>query len=165
MDQRPVWQTKAEIAELITRYALLSDGRDWHAAAALFVEDARMSRPTAPDALIVGRDAILRSFLERPPRPTRHVVANVLVTVDGARTARATSQLLLYLGTTPSEGGLPALAAPGPLVGSYADVVVRTDQGWRFQERLGRLDFQPPRTGASGGGTLAAGPPEGHQDR
>ena len=143
IDELRIWQAKAEITELITRYAALNDAGDWHAAAALYVEDARMSRPTAPDVLIVGRDAILRSFLERPPRSTRHVVANVLVTVEDERIARAASQLLLFLGTRTADSGLPRLAAAAPLVGTYADVVVRTDQGWRFRERLGRLDFQP----------------------
>ena len=144
MDGLRVWQAKAEITELITRYAALNDDGDWHAVAALYVDDARMSRPTAPDVLIVGRAAILRSFLERPRRTTRHVIANVLVTVEDERNALATSQLLLYLGAAATDGGLPCLAAAAPLVGTYADVVVRTDQGWRFRERLGRLDFRSP---------------------
>jgi hypothetical protein len=28
-----------------------------------------------------------------------------------------------------------------PLVGTYADIVVKTPEGWRFTERRGSLDF------------------------
>jgi uncharacterized protein (TIGR02246 family) len=72
------WQAKAAIAELITRYAALNDTGDWDAVAALYTEDGRMNRPTAPDQFISGRSAILAAFRARPPQASRHIVANVL---------------------------------------------------------------------------------------
>ena len=115
---------------LIVDYAASNDAGDWAAVAAFYVADGRMSRPTAPDAFIDGRAAILAAFTARPPRRTRHICANIRVTLTGPDTATATSQILLF---TASD-------AP-PLVGSYADRMVRTADGWRFAERCGSLDF------------------------
>ena len=137
------WLAKSAIAELITRYVNLLDVRDWEAVAALYTEDGRLSRPTAPDQFIAGRAAILASLKTRPPGATRHVCANVLVTVQGEALATATSQLLLYTGNAVDTGGLPVLSTPAPLVGSFRDRMVRTEQGWRFAERRGSLDFRP----------------------
>ncbi|MGH8135285.1 MAG: nuclear transport factor 2 family protein [Steroidobacteraceae bacterium] len=141
MDELRAWLAKSAIAELITRYASLLDAGDWDAVAALYTEDGRMSRPTAPDDFIAGRSAILASFKARPPRTTRHIIANVLVALDGEALATATSQILLYTGGG-NPGGLPLLFTAAPLIGSYRDRLVCTELGWRFAERRGSLDFR-----------------------
>ncbi len=122
---------EADCARLIALYANLNDEARWEEAAALYAPDGLMTRPTAPDAPIVGQDAILAAFRARPPRITRHVCSNVVIDVESADTARGTSAMLLFTG------------APGPLVGSFHDRFVRTPQGWRFSERRGTLLFQP----------------------
>lgn len=128
------WVDKAAIAELITRYAALNDARDWHALAALYTEDGRMNRPTAPDDFVIGRDAILASFEARPHRLARHIVANVLISLDDSDHAHATSNILLFTAEVDE--------APGPpLVGTYQDTLKKTTKGWRFTERRGSLDF------------------------
>lgn len=115
---------------LIIEYAALVDAAHWDAVAALYSANGRMSRPTAPDDFIEGRDAILASFLARPPRKTRHICANIRVTLESATRATAQSQILLFTG-----------ADQHPLVGSYADILVNDRDGWRFLERRGSLDF------------------------
>ena len=124
------WIDKAAITELITRYVALNDAGDWQGLAALYTQDGRMNRPTAPDEFVDGRDAILASFEARPQRVARHIVANVLVFLDDADHARATSNILLFT----------AADAP-PLVGTYRDRLEKTSEGWRFVERCGSLDF------------------------
>ncbi len=119
------------IERMIADYAALNDAADWDAVAAMYVPEGRMSRPTAPDAFIEGADAILAAFRARPARRSRHIVANIRVSVDGD-TATAASQILLF-----TAAGQP------PLVGTYADRLVRTAKGWRFVERRGSLDFPP----------------------
>ncbi len=114
---------------LILDYAALNDAGDWEGVAALYAEDGRMSRPTAPDAFIEGREAILAAFRARPARASRHICANIRVDVAG-ESASATSQILLFTGRDQA-----------PMVGSYADRFVRTPEGWRFAERRGSLDF------------------------
>jgi ketosteroid isomerase-like protein len=144
VDEARAWQAKAAIAELITRYATLNDTAEWAAVAALYTEDARMSRPTAPEEFISGRAAILAAFRARPRRASRHVVANILVTLEGETSARAASQILLYTGSAAEDGGLPHLSG-APLIGTWQDTLVSTAAGWRFSERRGSLDFRPPR--------------------
>lgn len=115
---------------LILDYAALVDDADWAAVAALYTATGRMSRPMAPDRFIEGREAILAAFLARPPRITRHICANIRVTVTSASEATASSQILLF-----TAADMP------PLVGSYADRMVEEGEGWRFAERRGSLDF------------------------
>ncbi len=118
--------------KLIIDYAALNDADDWDAVAAFYTDDGRMSRPTAPDDFIEGREAILAAFKGRPARTTRHICANIRVTVESEDVAIAMSQILLFTG-----------ADQAPLVGSYADRLVLTEKGWRFAERRGSLDFPP----------------------
>jgi len=117
------------IERLILDYAAHNDAGEWDALAALYLPDGRMSRPTAPDVFITGRDAILAAFRDRPRRVARHIVANIRVTLAG-ESATASSQILLF-------------TAPGtpPLVGTYRDRLALTADGWRFAERAGSLDF------------------------
>jgi hypothetical protein len=117
---------------LILDYAALNDASNWDAVAALYTPTGRMSRPKAPDDFIEGRDAILAAFKGRPPRATRHICANIRVTVNDESRATATSQILLF-----------TAADALPLVGSYADRFERIAEGWCFAERRGSLDFKP----------------------
>jgi ketosteroid isomerase-like protein len=117
------------IEAMIVDYAALNDAADWDAVAAMYLPEGRMSRPTAPDTYIEGRDAILVAFKARPARASRHIVANVRVKVEGT-SATATSQILLF-----------TAADKPPLVGNYADRLELTSEGWRFAERRGSLDF------------------------
>lgn len=121
---------EADCARLVALYANLNDAARWDEVAALYAEDGVMVRPTAPDAPVAGRAAILAAFRARPPRVTRHVCSNVVIDVDSADSARGESAMLLFTG------------GPAPLVGSFHDRFVRTAQGWRFAERRGSLLFQ-----------------------
>ena len=118
---------EADCARLIALYANLNDAARWAEAAALYAEDGVMARPTAPDAPLVGRAAILAAFESRPPRKTRHVCSNVVITVEGPDSAAGESAMIL----------LQPDAAP--LAGSFHDRFVRTAEGWRFAERRGSL--------------------------
>ncbi len=132
---------EADVTRLIHAYVWASDAQDWAACAALYTEDAVFRRPSGGEP-IVGREAILASFTARPPRAQRHVMANVLVDVVSEREAQARSVIVLYMGDAVAEG-LPVQDAKSPLVGTFVDRCVLTDEGWRFAERTGGLDFKP----------------------
>src|SRR3569623_528016 len=119
-------------------------------------EDARFARPSKPGEFIKGREAILASFLARPPRTQRHVIANVVLDVEGPAAARAFSVIVLYQGGAAQPGELPAKSADSPLVGTFTDMLVLTEDGWRFAERIGALDFSPGR----GPAPAPSSPPE-----
>jgi hypothetical protein len=118
-----------DCARLIARYANLNDAARWGELAALYAEDGRMARPSAPDQWIVGRAAILAAFQARPSRVTRHFCSNIVIEVIGLHEAEGESAMLLF-----TDAG-------SPKVGSFHDRFVRTDDGWRFSERRGSLIF------------------------
>lgn len=120
---------EADCARLIALYANLNDEARWEEVVALYAEDGVMVRPTAPNAPVAGREAILEAFKARPPRTTRHICSNVVIDVESDTTARGTSAMLLFTGEA------------APLVGSFHDRFVLTDDGWRFAERRGSLIF------------------------
>lgn len=119
-----------DCTRLVYLYANLNDAARWTEVAALYTEDGKMTRPTAPDAPIVGRLAILAAFESRPPRTTRHVCANVVIELLDETTARGSSAMILF--TAPDKP---------PLVGGFEDRFVLTIDGWRFAERRGTLIF------------------------
>ena len=119
-----------ECTRLINLYATLNDEARWEEVAALYAEDGLMTRPTAPDAPIVGRAALLAAFLGRPARTSQHVVGNIVVEVESGDAASAKSVILLF---TSREGP--------PLIGTYRDRFARTAEGWRFPERRGALTW------------------------
>lgn len=123
-------------ARLIHQFAAANDGARWDEVASLFTEDGVFARPTTPDQPLSGRDEILTAFRARPTRLTRHVVSNLLVTVESPVQARAQSLIQLYL---EDEDG----RAKPPLIGEFHDRLVLTPEGWRFSERRGRLVFHP----------------------
>ncbi len=132
-----------DVTRLINTYVNLNDAQAWEAVADLYTQDARFARPSQPGVFVEGRDAILASFLARPARAQRHVIANVVVDVEDADTARAFSVIVLYMGDRAEDGGLPFKDAKSPLIGTFTDLCVRTPDGWRFKERVGGLDFRP----------------------
>lgn len=119
-----------ECARLVSLYALLNDEARWDEAAALYAPDGVMTRPSAPDSPIVGREAILAAFKGRAPRTTRHICSNIVIDVDSASLARGRSAMLLFTG-----------ADGPPLIGGFDDRFVLTGEGWRFAERRGYLTF------------------------
>lgn len=118
---------EADCARLIALYANRNDAADWPGVAALYAADGVMTRPTAPDAPVVGQAAILAAFQARPPRKTRHVCSNVVIDVVSPTEARGESAMVLFQ----PEGA--------PLAGSFHDRFVLTSEGWRFAERRGSL--------------------------
>ena len=133
---------ESDCTRLINHYVNLSDANDWEGCAALYTDDALFRRPSGGDP-VQGRAAILASFLARPARAQRHVVANIVVEVEGPNAARAFSVIVLYTGQTGGEGALPVRDDSSPLIGWYRDRLVLTGAGWRFAERTGGLDFRP----------------------
>lgn len=141
MDRGDLIAIEWECARLINLYARLTDEARWADVVALYTEDGLMTRPTAPDTPIVGHEALLAAFTARPPRISRHICANIVVTVENAREASAESAILLFTGS-PAEDGGPPVPDGAPLVGTYADSFRLTDRGWRFAERRGALTFR-----------------------
>jgi hypothetical protein len=125
---------------LINLAVQLSDAHDFEGVAALFISDGAYARPSAPDQLLVGREAILAAYRARPPRITRHVNANVVITPESSSRARGASCLLLYTAADGQEG-VPT-ADSKVLIGGFNDLFEKQDGTWLFRERRGYLSMR-----------------------
>lgn len=120
---------------LVLEFAKYNDDLDHQALADLFVEECVFARPLDPEHPYHGRDKVHAIFRDRPPRLTRHVMTNILVTVVSADEAHGNSHVTMI--------SSPGTAAPqegeGIFFGAFDDVFVRTDKGWKFRSRHGSL--------------------------
>ena len=120
---------RAEIIDLLARYAIACDRREFDAVGECFTEDGQATY--SGKRLDPGRAAIVAHMQPLASLPlTQHVVGSVSVSLDGDR-ATATSYTTVHLVRPTADGhevvhrGL-----------SYDDQLVRTPEGWRFQERF-----------------------------
>ena len=122
-------------------YVACVDAQDYERLRELFVPDALFARPTDPDTLVRGVEAIIAGFASRPrSRLTQHLMAQIRITLIGPDEARGHASLTLYTadaGEAPQSG--KGRKGTGPLIGIYEDRYVRTAAGWRFAERRGRV--------------------------
>ena len=116
------------ITRLLHRYVALNDGADYEGLVALFTPDGKLVRPTAPNAPIQGRDAILAAMRARPARKARHLVCNVEIDVLDASRARARSTMVLITATE---------AGNNISVGGFDDELEKQGGEWLFSSRTG----------------------------
>ncbi|MER7964923.1 nuclear transport factor 2 family protein [Streptomyces ardesiacus] len=147
------------IVDLVRRLDLGDPGT----AADLFTADGVWQWPHG-DRRVEGREALRTYFGSRPAdRLSRRVMSNVLVTVDSATTATATS----YLATYRVDGYADGLVPPRPPanVGHYEDAFRKVDGEWLFAARTlflafggatERLSASVPSTSSSSGGTATS---------
>lgn len=124
---------------LILEFAARIDNGQAHTLGELLTPDASFARPTMPDTVIQGRDAILAAFSARPKHlVSQHLNLNIRIRLTGADTAEGHSVVMLFLANSGDElvpgKGRPAGA---PLLGTWTDSFVRTAEGWRFKDRRG----------------------------
>ncbi len=123
-------ETPAEVAvrAAVQRYAHAIDAMDWDALAEVFTADAR-ARYHLHDQ-VVGNRAISDFLRERVGRTTwhQHFVQTTEVVLDGDR-AKATSAFIAHSLNLDRPGKIRMT------LGSYVDVLVRGENGWRIAER------------------------------
>ncbi|MCY1366303.1 SnoaL-like domain protein [compost metagenome] len=123
---------------LVKQFAQLNDYQDHDGIAELFVEDARFSRPLAPDDYFQGREAIRALFRDRPKRLARHIMTTIVIEQTSPTTARGRSYLT-YVSNGNAEAPQPAPLEGVPMYGQFDDEFVLTDAGWRFALRRGSV--------------------------
>lgn len=125
-------EDEREIRELLIRYAVCLDRRDFAGYAALFTEDGRWYGRAGD---VSGRAEIAQMLLDSfGPTPEGfvntnnfHLMTNFLIEVDGD-TARADSRIS-YFARGDNNRPVPMLA------GRYEDKFVRVDGRWLFASR------------------------------
>lgn len=127
---------------LVIEFAQIVDAQQYGRLREVFTADATFARPTDPDKIIRGIDAIIAAYAGRPPnRLTQHLCTNIRIDVDDADRAHGDCRALLFLADAndPELPGKGRKATPGQLLGEFKDRFERTTAGWRISERRGRL--------------------------
>ena len=120
---------KAQIADVLIRYASGIDFKDWALLRTCWTDDADC------DYGEVGRysgvDAIsgLMEQMHAAMGPTYHRLSNFTITVDGDR-ATARSYVFAHLQAVPDDS-----ASWIEALGHYEDELIRTPDGWRIAKR------------------------------
>lgn len=122
---------------LVLLFAKHNDDLDHAALADLFVDDCLFARPLDPQYPYHGRDAVHAIFRDRPARLTRHVMTNILVTVDSPDLAHGNSYVTMISSPNPDRSA--PREGEGIFFGAFDDVFVRTEAGWKFKERRGTV--------------------------
>ncbi len=110
------------IQQLQARYGHLVDARDWDGFRALFTAGAVYDLSDFGLGRLEGIEAIMAFFTEMP-HPAAHHATNSEIWLDGD-TVRSRSKH--FTGST--DGSTAG--------GDYYDVLVETDHGWVFRERV-----------------------------
>lgn len=125
---------RSAIRDLVTRYAVAVDRKDWAAVRACFTADA-----TCDYAWFQGDLPTVLGLIERGLarfESTTHLVGNHLAEVDGD-TATAETYTLCHHRFRSPEGAIDRVAAL-----RYLDGLVRTAEGWRIRRRDVVVDWE-----------------------
>jgi 3-phenylpropionate/cinnamic acid dioxygenase small subunit len=120
---------KAQIAEVLLRYATGIDSKDWGLFRTCWADDidvdyGDLGRFEKADAL-----TDLMTRIHDGMGPTYHRISNLVIKVDGDRaTARSYVHALLMAVAGDSSSWVDA-------VGHYDDELARTPNGWRIDKR------------------------------
>src|SRR5688572_23891212 len=133
--------------QLLYRYAIAVDAREWDKVAACFVPDLIWRRPGMEP--MRSHQDVLDFFHNMEARraqahPNRHLMTTISVEVESADRARSVAYALVY--RDPAFGGdLPSPMPDGPeLVVEYKDVFARTADGWRIGDHEAIHVFRAP---------------------
>ncbi len=131
-------EARAEISELVTRYAIACDEHDLDALAPLFTPDAEFDTPNGL-MRATGRDAIIAMFdgVLSVRGPGYHWTHDHIIRFDRGRDTAASGLILSHAETIPN--GVQSLAAM-----SYRDEYRHQDGAWRFARRELRFLYYVP---------------------
>jgi 3-phenylpropionate/cinnamic acid dioxygenase small subunit len=119
------------IQDLLIRYALAIDTKDWALLDTCFVADAEIDYTATGGKK--GPYPEVRKWLEEALSPfavTMHCIGNTSVELEGDR-ARARTYLWNPMGFKKADGDLHWFTVSA----HYVDELVRTGDGWRIQKR------------------------------
>lgn len=120
----------AEIVDLMSRYALYTDAGKGEAFASTFTEDGQLIIRDQP---VQGRRNLAERVNQKKLR-TLHLPSVPILVRVADESVRARSQLI-YIQETRPDGISNTPSSPFVGFAVYEDTIVRTTDGWKFQER------------------------------
>ena len=135
-------RTAAEMAcvKLVYEFGRLVDAHKYEELGQLFDENAEFNRPSEPQNVIKGRQAIISNFRGRPNYVSVHLFSNIQVTATSPTHATGHSHLIMYTAKPGNIGtlGVP-IANPEARIGMFAEEFVCESGIWLFSRRVGRM--------------------------
>ncbi len=127
-----------QIHDLLIRYGLMLDGKDFKGYSELFSKDAVWIGGFGAHRTPAGIEAMLVKYMGPAAPGTRnkdnfHLLTNEIIEVDGDR-AKAVSKLIFYI-KSPEGRPTPQMA------GHYDDEFVRENGQWKFSKRVVQADI------------------------
>ena len=123
---------RIRINDLLTRYTVALDTKDWALLDTCFTADAHVDYTTSGGTK--GPYPEVRVWLEKALAAfpmTQHFISNTTVTIEGDR-AKSRTYVINPMGFPKEDGSLHIFT-----VGAYYnDELVFTDEGWRIAERI-----------------------------
>lgn len=122
---------RIEIQDLLTRYTVAIDSKDWKLLDTCFTPDAELDYTSTGG--IRGSYPEVRAWLEKALAAfpmTVHYISNSSVELDGDE-ARARTYVINPMGFPREDGSLHIFTVGG----YYVDELVRTPEGWRIRRR------------------------------
>jgi hypothetical protein len=116
-----------EVLFLMALYCQVFDGRRWDDLDQVFTPDFVIDYSSSGRGTFQGIPALRQHMIDNPPLVLSHMFTNACAFTEKGGEVRARSTLL---GPVPDGP---------PLTGTYDDVLVRTDRGWRISRRDVRL--------------------------
>lgn len=145
-----VIEAERACTRLVMDFAAHADLGDYELVAALFTGDGSFVRRgetfQGRTAIADSIDAQLQNRRSAPRRPwwrVRHFCSNVRIEVEAPDQATGTAYYVIYRYQGEVVEGVPPIMGPA-LVGDYADVYVRTVEGWRIARREVHPAFTNP---------------------
>ncbi|MEE9606402.1 MAG: nuclear transport factor 2 family protein [Myxococcota bacterium] len=128
---------RIQIDDLLTRYTVAIDTKDWSLLDTCFTPDAQVDYTTSGGTK--GPYPEVRKWLEKALSVfpmTQHFISNTTVTIEGNE-ARARTYVLNPMGFPKDDGNLHIFT-----VGAYyIDKLVKTEAGWRIADRFEEQAF------------------------
>ncbi|MCT7660563.1 nuclear transport factor 2 family protein [Mycobacterium deserti] len=120
---------KAQIAEVLIRYATGIDSKDWALFRTCWTDEVDIDYGDLGRFTDAGEFTALMKQVHHGMGPTYHRISNAVIDVDGDRAA-ARSYVHAVLMAVPGDANswIDAL-------GHYDDELSRTDDGWRISKR------------------------------
>lgn len=132
------WQCQ----KLVTHTINLLDQCRWQELSECYAEDGVLYRPSAPLERIEGREAILKSFTERPEKETCHALSNMEVTVHDSQSATVSSRVVLFSGEQKATNIETIISAKANVfVGRFVDELKKVDGVWKIAKRQGSIEL------------------------
>lgn len=132
------WQCQ----KLVTHTINLLDQCRWQELSECYTEDAVLYRPSAPLDGIIGREAILKSFTERPEKETCHALSNMEVTLHTPMSATVTSRVVLFSGEQKAKDIETIISAKANVfIGRFVDELKNVEGAWKIAKRQGSIEL------------------------